>query len=257
MKRRASARTQPLNRAYRRLKFWNCVPISCRMIPFRWWNPSAEADAARVAAEAEAEAALRRNRRNKHFLSGRIVMRNLLLPGVLFLVVAVAHAADVTVNWLDKSPPPVEMGISFGVPWPKGVLHTNDLQNSTLSQKILVQSWPMAYWPDGSIKWTGNATVAGPMDGGPLQLGPGVLPTSKPSLNLTCKSDDTGIDIDTSFLRCRIPKTGSSLIESLFVFDRKVAQDVKLIATEEDRMDFESKGILREIQFVSRIEIGR
>jgi len=38
---------------------------------------------------------------------------------------------------------------------------------------VPVQTWPLAYWPDGSLMWTGHAISAAPDMAGPLQLAPG------------------------------------------------------------------------------------
>lgn len=54
-----------------------------------------------------------------------------------------------------------EIGITWGVPWEKGAL--TELFPMQLTERgghaKAVQSWPMAYWPDGSIKWSGHAAV--------------------------------------------------------------------------------------------------
>src|SRR4051812_31220832 len=81
-------------------------------------------------------------------------------PGLL----RAADAVPAQVRWLDKDAPALAQGLSWGVPWAKGTVSKD--QTFTLKSadgKVLpVQSWPLAYWQDGSIKWTGFATVAGP-----------------------------------------------------------------------------------------------
>jgi hypothetical protein len=76
---------------------------------------------------------------------------------------------SVALGWLDRAAPPVSSGV-LGVPWPKGVLRTNgSFSLKTADGKNLpVQTWPLAYWPDGSIKWTGHAVSARPDLSGPL-----------------------------------------------------------------------------------------
>src|SRR5512136_2584021 len=64
--------------------------------------------------------------------------------------------------WLDGKAPITTIGATCGVPWPRGSfkkgtalsLHTSS------GEAVPVQSWPLAYWPDGSIKWTGHAIGA-------------------------------------------------------------------------------------------------
>src|SRR5690242_15263551 len=59
---------------------------------------------------------------------------------------------DGVVRWLDGAPPAVETGVSWGVPWPRGaVSRQQTFSLATAAGKSLpLQSWPLAYWPDGS-----------------------------------------------------------------------------------------------------------
>src|SRR5689334_15804751 len=73
--------------------------------------------------------------------------------------VAAAPAAGdpgVDLHWLDG--PPGALGdAAWGVPWPRGQLRRGTQLALTTSdgQAVPVQSWPLATWPDGSLKWTG------------------------------------------------------------------------------------------------------
>src|SRR5262245_19942525 len=88
-------------------------------------------------------------------------MRHFLVA-LCILVVAAARGAKASgfkVNCHDKSAPTLAVGASFGVPWPRGAmqkvesLHAVDSKGNVLP----LQTWTNAYWPDGSIKWTGHA----------------------------------------------------------------------------------------------------
>ena len=86
-----------------------------------------------------------------------------------------AQAADpgagVEVGWLGGALPLVESGVSWGVPWPRGAVHKD--QSFTLAadgKPLPLESWPLAYWPDGSMKFTGFATVASPGTAGAVQI---------------------------------------------------------------------------------------
>src|SRR5215469_9002989 len=71
---------------------------------------------------------------------------------------------SVPVHWLDGGAPSGETGVSWGVPWPRGAFRRDQkfVLTAAGGQALLLQSWPLAYWPDGSLKWSGFATVAGP-----------------------------------------------------------------------------------------------
>jgi hypothetical protein len=75
-----------------------------------------------------------------------------------------ATSTSLALNWLGGAPPPLDTGVSFGVPWPRGAVRKEQTFALTAAdgKPLPLQSWPLAYWPDGSIKWTGFATVAGP-----------------------------------------------------------------------------------------------
>ena len=158
---------------------------------------------------------------------------------VLLLPLAVAAAEPVTLNWLGGAAPTSPDGVSWGVPWPKGAVQANTRMRLATAdgKRVEVQTWPVAYWPDGSIKWTGHSIAATAGLAGPLQLTPfaGAEEERTRSAEIKYTDDATGITIDTGALRARIAKKGASLIESLVVGDRTVAQDGKLILQLEDR----------------------
>ena len=64
-----------------------------------------------------------------------------------------------TLKWLEKQPG-IKRGINWGTPWEKGELTKEALQ----SQDFWIGGTPLqtkalAFWPDGSIKWTGHAGI--------------------------------------------------------------------------------------------------
>src|SRR3974377_1792174 len=70
---------------------------------------------------------------------------------------------SVPIHWLDGAAPIRETGVSWGVRWPRGALRKDQsFVFTTADGKALpLQTWPLAHWPDGSLKWSGCATVAG------------------------------------------------------------------------------------------------
>jgi len=132
------------------------------------------------------------------------------------------------VNWLGGAPPPLETGVSWGVPWPRGTVSKSQTFRLTAGSATLpLQQWPLAYWPDGSIKWTGFATVA--HAAGEFRLAPGTPAAPASPIKLT--ESATAIDIDTGRIQARIPKQGASFIESITTEGRAVAGPAKLVCT--------------------------
>ena len=60
------------------------------------------------------------------------------------------------------APPTVAQGVTWGTPWPRGKQReTKNFALRGADEKLQpLQSWPLAYWPDGSLKWTAHALAA-------------------------------------------------------------------------------------------------
>jgi hypothetical protein len=180
--------------------------------------------------------------------------RRILLFTLVCGISRLAQAAPVTLHWLDNAAPGAADGVNWGVPWPKGAVQPSDTFALTTADgtKVPMQTWTLARWPDGSVKWSGHAIVGTPGLAGPLSLGPGV--ETAPATKITCNDGADVLMVDTGAVRARILKSGTNLIESLFVGDREVARNGKLIAQREDRSRLASERILREEDFTSQIE---
>jgi hypothetical protein len=158
-----------------------------------------------------------------------VLIAALIVP-VTRLLAADAPAA-VTLNWLDQTPPPTSVGVSWGVPWPKGTVAKDQafaLKTSD-GRSLPLQEWPLAYWPDGSMKWTGFATEGGPNTAGPLQVVP--VPAGTPAaagdaVVVTPTAD--ALLIKTGKLQCRIPLKGPNLFDSMTIDGKEVARNAQL-----------------------------
>ena len=174
------------------------------------------------------------------------------VAGLLFAT-ALRAAEPVTLNWLGGTPPAAPAAVSWGVPWPKGALQPNQtlVLKAADGRAVPVQTWTLASWPDGSVKWSGEA-IAAPADlPGPFTLAPGEA--AAPAVRVTCTDDAAAITVDTGAVVARIPKQGGSLIASLTVDGRVVAQDGHLIARLEQRAKDAAGPLVREQEFTSRV----
>ena len=131
----------------------------------------------------------------------------------LWAVVAGCQAVEpVELRWLADAPPSVEQGVTWGVPWPEGAYapDTSFALKTADDKTIPVASWPLAYWPDGSLKWTAHA------------IGPDQKPTkayvvssgkpTAPAKPVVVK-DGRSIVVDTGVVQCRFSKRGSNIID--------------------------------------------
>lgn len=175
----------------------------------------------------------------------------------LALTLSAPAAEPVALNWLDGRPPSIDANVSWGVPWPRGAVARDAAFRLTTAngRAVAVDSWPLAFWPDGSLKWSGHAITAAAGLAGPFSLAPATSGGSDPSAvpTVTCTEDDDGFTIDTGPLRARIARQGDAFFESLTMGDRVVGRAGRLVAIREDRSHYDTDGILRYEEFVSRL----
>ena len=183
------------------------------------------------------------------------------LVSCLLLPLSVFAAEPVTLHWLGGTAPAAPVGVSWGVPWPKGAVQPATPMRLTTASgtRLDVQTWPVAYWPDGSVKWSGHALAAAESRAelqpaslqSPLTLTP--LATPDPALTTAIKisEDADTFTIDTGAVVARIGKRRAFAIQSLTIGSRIVAQNGTLIAIREDRSE---PGAPRDIQLRGGIE---
>src|SRR5262245_57073784 len=138
-----------------------------------------------------------------------------------------ATVNEVSLRLLDGEALLVESGVSFGVPWPKGSVKRDATFSLTGEGKQLpLQSWPLAYWPDGSLKWSGFATVVPAGLKAPLTLSQG---SSQNGGALKVTRDGDSMIVDTGALKCVISTTGANIFASMSVADRAVVGNGQLV----------------------------
>ena len=118
--------------------------------------------------------------------------------------------------------------VSFGVPWKRGELLTPpDLSLKSGEQIINTNSFGTAYWPDGSVKWSGHRAVI-------------TLATSKNELllvkeinqeksNFIVDENFDSIKIDTGTMKFSIKKNSSYIFDEIKVGSNTIANNAKLI----------------------------
>ncbi|MFT3744522.1 MAG: hypothetical protein QM785_09510 [Pyrinomonadaceae bacterium] len=167
--------------------------------------------------------------------------------------VSSAPFAEVSLKLLDGKPVDTETGLSFGVPFAKGVVKPGTKFALNASNKQLVlQSWPLAFWPDGSIKWNGFATVLPSGSNGPFNLSP-VAAESAGTVKVTNNGGSTVID--TGVLKCSIPKAGGTdLIESMAIDDRNIVGAGQLVCILQNGPDGSPEETLPREKFTSLVK---
>lgn len=159
------------------------------------------------------------------------------------------------VHWLEAAAGTEPVGVTWGIPWKQGEHARNAAfaLRGPNGSSLPLQSWPLAYWPDGSLKWTAHAAVLGPKAGEPLQVVAAphaVLPSSGIRVETTASE----FVVDTGILRCRVARQGAVLITSLVREGREVAKDGRLVGLRQDQPDLVESATLQQHAFTGETE---
>ena len=146
------------------------------------------------------------------------------------------QAAGTWCRWLDGHAPAVATGTTWGMPWARGKHRANTqfTLRDAQGRMLPLQSWPIAYWPDGSLKWTAHATAAGTQsDSDMLEVVPG-RGSPKPAAVVAAKQTRSFIEVDTGVIVCRVPRSGDTVIESIQRDGRATLQSGRLVLIRQD-----------------------
>lgn len=127
-----------------------------------------------------------------------------------FRIETLPAQSEVPLHWIGVTPT-VPQPVTFGVSFAQGELK----KTADASQFADADCWPLACWPDGSVKWMGVS---------------GVFPAAK-SGALTVKDMGRQLYIANQHLQVFIPKQGSHFIDSLLIDGLKVGSSATLVAS--------------------------
>ncbi|WP_089103208.1 Tat pathway signal sequence domain protein [Streptomyces hyaluromycini] len=165
-----------------------------------------------------------------------------------------AEAADadpVTLDWLEDGGLGAAPGSTVGVPWPMGAFQEDQTFAFTDEdgKDVPVQSWPIAYWPDGSLKWTAHAVSSG---NGKLTLAAGDPAAAAQKVTVD-KSGGT-IDVSTGVLAVKIGKNGSTIVKSVTRGSTEIARNGRLVLIRQPEIEDEDQGQVRTERFDGAID---
>lgn len=137
-------------------------------------------------------------------------------------------------HWLDGKAPAAVAGTTWGTPWPRGkyTKETTFALRAAGGEEVPVQTWSLATWPDGTLKWTGHALPANAVAAEKYELSPGASAPLKQTLSAVDSAD--ALEIETGVIRCRIAKHGATLIETIVREGKEIARDGKLVCLRQD-----------------------
>lgn len=193
--------------------------------------------------------------------------------------------AGTWVRWLDGQAPPRPEGVTWGTPWARGQHKPGTAfslvggEGSPLrgdGSPLPLQSWPLAYWPDGSLKWTAHAIPADVSLGdGPWRIEPSAHPGRSSSAGrsvgasagvsagasvsrarIRALESAEAIEIDTGEIVCRFPRTGAVVMDTVTRQGqhRPALQDGRLVLLTQDHPAADDQAVIQRQAFESSIE---
>ncbi|MEU4239818.1 hypothetical protein [Actinoplanes sp. NPDC026619] len=140
-------------------------------------------------------------------------------------------------HWLDGAPAETT-GSAWGVPWPRGRLAKGTKLALTTADgtEVPVQSWPLAYWPDGTLKWTGHAI--GGASAERFTLAPGTPAT--PQDPVTVRRDGSDLILANGTVELRLATRGDVVLPEIRRAERVTATAGRLVLDIQDRPDDET-----------------
>ncbi|MDT7789152.1 MAG: hypothetical protein QOF58_7571 [Pseudonocardiales bacterium] len=158
------------------------------------------------------------------------------------------------VHWLEDGVPAEMTGVTWGLPWPKG--HLRPDQSFGLrtpdGTAVPVQTWPIGYWPDGSLKWSAHAIAAGAPAAEKYLLAPG--PAAAPAKAVTVSRQAGRIVVDTGVLRCVLNRGGQVLIDTVSRVGKVVARKGELVCLHQNGPDeFDERGDRRRERYTGEV----
>jgi hypothetical protein len=163
---------------------------------------------------------------------------------------AAAPAGGADVAWLEGCPDG-SAGTTFGVPWPRGAFPKDQpFAVEGASGDVPAQTWPLAFWPDGSLKWTAHALGSDAHPDAALRVRPGTSRARARHAVTVRRGPDGGVVVDTGVIECAVPPRGPVLVRTIRRAGRDIARDVRLVALCDDAPE----GSTRRAEFQSDVE---
>lgn len=193
--------------------------------------------------------------------SRRDVLQTALLAGAATLVPYHARGqlrSSRVVNaarWIDGVSPVRDEGQSFGLAWPRGTISNTHRFGGrrTDGTPVAVQSWPLAYWPDGSIKWSGHALAAGAAAGSDgIEIIPGMRVPATAQLRVI--DEPAAVAVRVGETTWRVPRRGTALVSAVDRAGSTFAENLQLVARRQDAASSEEAETVATASFVSRID---
>lgn len=162
---------------------------------------------------------------------------------------------EAPIQWVGEAPV-LDKPVSWGVPFAQGSVKANETLQLTDKENnpIAIDTWPLAYWPDGSIKWSGVAGVI-PAGSEGLILKKATKKQKKEAINgIVVKENASHIEVGTGVITAFIPRQGGFVLDSLLYQGNKVGGKAHLICRTQNEPVLESTSGISFSTFQSKLQ---
>jgi hypothetical protein len=161
-----------------------------------------------------------------------------------------AFAQTVPLHWIGNKPQH-DAPVTLGIPFAKGEMKEKQKGCIVADGKELVTDFrPLAYWPDGSIKW-GSASAVIPTNSNNLVF---KKSNNKASSKTSGLSTPKNLQISTGSLQAYIPIQGDALVDSLVLNGTRIAEHGHLVCTTQDTPYQEGTESVHYTHFTSKVD---
>lgn len=187
------------------------------------------------------------------------------------------EAGRIRLHWLETKEKSAGLpaGVTWGVPWTEGALSREDTfqLHDEHGTSIPVQSWPTAYWPDGSVKWSahaasiaeeravsfelrknGQAGIALRKNGQTDAVQPAWEAADEAAgARVTAVDHGDRIEVAAGPIRCVLNKRGTSFIQALYREEALVCSGGQLRCIVEERHKTSGQRSIKEHDYISEL----
>jgi len=162
-------------------------------------------------------------------------------------------SAAIDIDWLDRAPQSTGAGLTASVPWARGdMVRPGPIALRDARGPVPTQSWPLGYWPDGSVKWSALAIAPGRALEGPLAVVR--QPSPPPAQPLRVSESAAAVEIDVGAFRCTVPKRGPVCLCDLEADGACRCEAVRLVAVRERRSAGETTRLAERTEFTGMVD---
>lgn len=174
---------------------------------------------------------------------------------VVFSFMALVSVAkeEGNLHWVGTKPS-ITTPVTFGVPFSKGEIMDEKRINLETSKggPLPCDTWPLAYWPDGSVKWAAVAAVVDPVqENVNFVIG---KHASKPEKPLKVEKTNNQYIVITDRLKVFVSQSGRMLADSIVLDGHTTGTNLSLVCSTQDALASDGARRINIADYVGHVD---